>query len=125
MITLKELNRHNYPTSKEIDANLEELLIKINKIRKAYGKPMIVTSGLRSDEKQKALIAAGKSTATKSNHLTGRAVDIADADGKFYDWCKANEKALEDAGLYCEERMGGWQHLQTVPPRSGKRWFFP
>lgn len=125
MISLKELNPHKYPTTPEIDANLSALLIRLNRVRTEYNKPMTITSGLRSDAQQKALIASGKSNAPKSKHLIGAAADVADGDGAFYDWCKANEHLLEEVGLWCEERMGGWQHLQLYPPRSGKRWFNP
>lgn len=125
MISLKELNPHNYPTTPKIDANLAILYTRLNRVRGAYGKPMTITSGLRSDAQQQALIKAGKSNAPKSKHLLGQAADVADGDGKFYDWCKANSELLKEVGLWCEERQGGWQHLQTLPPKSGKRWFNP
>ncbi len=126
MISLKELNPRKYPTTKEIDANLADLLVKLNKVRAAYGKPMIITSGLRSDERQAQLIAAGKSTAVKSNHLKGLAVDIAD-DGKIKPWIMANMKLMEDLGLYFEDFSATktWIHVQTVPPKSGRRFFIP
>lgn len=125
MISLKELNPHNYPTTPEIDKNLDILLTRLNRVRIAYGKPLTITSGLRSIDQQKSLIEAGKSTATHSKHLIGAAADISDTNGVFYDWCKANEKLLESIGLWCEERMGAWQHLQMLPPASGHHWFFP
>ncbi len=125
MITLKELNKDSLPTTPEIDKNLQTLLNAISRIRMAYNKPMIVTSGLRSKAKQEALIAQGKSNAPMSKHLIGAAVDISDPLGNLYNWCKVNEQVLIDTGLYCEERMGGWQHFQIFPPKSGHRWFFP
>jgi len=125
MVTLKDLNSHNYPTTKEIDDNLNILLARINLLEQEYGKQFHVTSGLRSEAQQKQLISQGRSNATKSNHLIGAAVDILDIDGKLYDWCKAHTDALESTGLWCEERMGGWQHFQIYPPKSGHRWFFP
>lgn len=125
MISLKELNINNYPTTPEIDANLETLLTRLNCVRMAYGKPMSITSGLRSIERQNALIEAGKSNAVHSKHLIGAAADIFDPDGSFYDWCKDNETLLEKTGLWCEERQGPWQHLQIFPPASGHRWFSP
>lgn len=125
MISETELNPHEYPTSNETRINLAELLKRINAVRKAYGKPMIITSGLRSPEDQKKLIAAGRSTATKSNHLTGCAVDILDTDKQLWQWCKDNTELLTDIGLWMEERQGPWQHFQTVPPKSKKRWFNP
>jgi hypothetical protein len=125
MISLAELNKHSCPTTPEIDANLNTLLSRLNAIREAFGKPMIVTSGLRDETQQNALIAQGKSNAKKSKHLIGAAADIYDASGEFYDWCQANEKLLEEVGLWCENRQGPWQHLQIFPPASGHRWFIP
>lgn len=121
MISFGELNPHNYSITPEVDENLKTLMARINIVRAAYGVPMTVTSGLRSIADQARI----NPSAPKSNHLIGAAVDIADGDGKVYDWCKANEQVLVDAGLWCEERQGGWQHFQIFPPKSGKRWFQP
>jgi uncharacterized protein YcbK (DUF882 family) len=127
MISLQELNQHNYPTTPEIDTNLHELLTKINKVREAYNTPMIVTSGLRSDEQQLALIAAGKSDAKGSKHLTGQAVDILDSDRKLRDWVLANMDLMETIGFWFEDfdHTPNWIHFQIVPPGSGKRVFIP
>jgi uncharacterized protein YcbK (DUF882 family) len=125
MITLKELNPHGYETTPEIDANLSTLKDRLERLQLAYNKPFLITSGLRSMEQQKSLISQGKSNAPKSKHLIGAAADILDRGGKLYDFCKANPKLLESIGLWCEERMGPWQHMQILPPKSGKRWFFP
>lgn len=125
MISEKELNEHGYATTPEIDKNLAILLDRLNRIRVAWGKPMTITSGLRSSAQQEALIRAGKSNAPRSKHLVGAAADVADDDGSFYDWCRGNEALLEEVGLWCETRQGGWQHMQIFPPASGKRWFIP
>ena len=101
--------------------NLEDLLKAINVVRDAYGKPLTVTSGYRTQADQQRI----NPKAPRSNHLTGCAVDIADSDGALHAWCKAHESVLEAAGLWCEERQGGWQHFQCVAPRSGHRWFQP
>ena len=47
--------------------------------------PMVVTEGLRNLERQRALVAAGKSWTLNGRHLTGHAVDIVDADNFAYD----------------------------------------
>ncbi len=126
-ISLQELNKHNYPTTPEIDANLEILLGKINAVRQKYNKPMIVTSGLRSEAQQQQLIADGKSTATKSKHLSGQAVDIQDTDGELAIWVKRNLALMEEIGLWMEDfdHTKGWLHFQIVAPKSGKRVFIP
>lgn len=127
MLNLIELNKHNYPTNTEIDANLLILLEKINKVRDLYGIPMVVSSGLRSQEQQNSLIAAGKSNAPKSKHLTGQAVDILDPDKKLQEWCKENVDKLEEIGLWMEDFSAtpNWVHFQIVPPHSGNRFFIP
>jgi hypothetical protein len=60
-----------------------------------------------------------------SAHLKGCAVDIYDPDGDLYKWVKDNEALTAEVGLWMEERQGPWQHFQTYPPASGKRWFNP
>ena len=127
MISLSELNQHQYKTTPEIDANLNTLLEKLNVIRQAYGKPMTVSSGLRDATQQQQLIAAGKSNAPKSHHLTGEAADILDQDGALKIWVKDNIKLIEDTGLWMEDfaHTPTWVHFQIVPPKSGHRFFIP
>ena len=124
---MQELNSHQYPTTPQIDTNLNTLLTKLNVIRAAYGVPMIVTSGLRSEAQQEALIASGKSNAPKSHHLTGEAADIQDLDGKLRDWVKLNMELMEKVGFWFEDfdHTPGWVHWQIVSPKSGNRVFIP
>lgn len=126
-IKLEELNKHNYPTTPEIDANLQILLERINAVRDAYGKPMVVTSGLRSQDQQQELIAQGKSNAPKSKHLTGQACDILDSDGALREWVLNNMSSMETTGFWFEDfgSTPNWVHFQIVPPASGKRIFIP
>lgn len=127
MISLAELNPHNYTTTSEIDANLSILLDRLNKVRSAYGVPMTISSGLRSEAQQQGLIEAGKSNATHSKHLYGQAADILDESGVFKAWVLENVTLLEEVGLWCEafESTPTWCHVQIVPPGSGKRFFIP
>lgn len=122
-ISLLELNVHGYPTTPEIDANLLILLERINKVRDAYGVPMIVTSALRSLELQMKV----NPSAPKSHHLMGEAVDILDQSGKLKAWVKANLSLIEEIGLWMEDfgHTPTWVHFQIVPPRSGNRFFIP
>lgn len=123
MITAKELNPKGYATTPEQDANLAVLLEKMNKIRAAYGKPMYITSGLRSEEDQARI----NPKASKSRHLIGAACDVADQNGDLKRWVKANVSLLETVGLWCEsfDATPNWIHFQIVPPRSGNRFFIP
>lgn len=127
MITLKELNKNNYPTTPEIDTNLNILLTRLNKVATVYGKPMTVTSGLRSEAKQDELIAEGKSNSTKSKHLSGQAADILDADGALRLWILLNIELMVFIGFWFEslDSTPDWVHFQIVPPASGKLFFKP
>lgn len=126
-ISMKELNPHGYPTNPAIDANLKTLHERMNELREAYGKPMVITSGLRSDEKQIELIKQGKSKATASKHLAGAACDVLDKDKSLAKWCLANEDVLRRIGLWCEhpDYTSNWMHFQIMAPMSGKRFFIP
>lgn len=133
MISMEEILNHKYELDKqsdEIQKNLLELLEKVNKVRTQWGKPMIVTSGLRSMEdhlriyKEKGITDPAK-IPMKSKHLYGQAVDISDPDLELTKWLKDNPKVLEDIGLWCEEGNKNWVHFQIVPPASGHRWFLP
>lgn len=125
MITKNELNKHGYPTTEEIDFNLDVLLTRLNQLQQACGLVFVITSGLRSMEQQEDLIMRGKSGAVHSKHLIGAAADIYDLSGELNKWCLANFERLEGIGLWCENRQGPWQHVQIFPPASGHRWFAP
>lgn len=110
--------------------NMEKLLVKINKIRTAYNKPMIVTSGYRTIQKQKDLYRTMGYPDYKipmgSAHLKGAACDIRDRDGKLMEWCKANVPLLEEVGLWIEDdTVIPRVHFQIYAPRSGNRFFKP
>lgn len=133
MITLAELNPRNHPLSEEQKANLPILHERINRLRNIWGKPMIVTSGVRSVEHHKRIyLEKAKRTGITnpripmgSNHLKGAAVDISDPDGSLLRWLKANEPLLEELKLWVEDGTRGWAHVQIFPPRSGRRFFMP
>ena len=113
-----------------MEADLEKLLKRINKLQDLYGKQFVVTSGFRSlahhiQIYNKKGITDPKKIPLKSRHLYCQAVDIEDKDGRLYKWSKQNDKYLEDIGLWCEEGTKGWMHYQIEKPASGKRWFLP
>jgi uncharacterized protein YcbK (DUF882 family) len=134
MITIDELlsNQASFDSlDKKVQDNLKELHKRINIVRLAYGKPMIVTSGLRTLKHHLEIYARKgiypPKVPMKSNHLSGRAVDFSDADGKLKAWVKENIKLMEEIGLWLEDFSAtkNWCHFQINPPKSGKRFFMP
>lgn len=128
-LTLVDLNPHQYITTPEIDSNLNILLSKINQLMHEYGQQFVITSGLRSQAQQQALIAAGKTKATHSKHLEGAAADIYDDELVITQWLKDNPQILEKYDLYCEDGNKNWVHAQIKPfgsyKQGGTRWFKP
>lgn len=123
------LQGHECP--EEYEDNLLELLIRINKVRDAWGKPMIVSSGLRSREDQIRIYAERgvidpEKIPWHSKHFSCQAVDISDPDRSLMNWCLQNEALLAEIGLWMEVPDGQKRvHFQIVPPFSGKRFFIP
>jgi hypothetical protein len=73
--------------------------------------------------------AATPNAAPNSKHMTGQACDIYDPDGDLDDWLMGatGQDTLIEIGLWMEHPAAtkGWSHLQTIPPNSGKRVFYP
>lgn len=69
--TAKRLGIDNSP-NKEVVENLNKLVENVlDPLREKYGKPIMVSSGYRCEKLNKAVGGAAK-----SQHLTGKAVDI-------------------------------------------------
>lgn len=133
-----QLNKNHYPTTKEIEDNLDHLAMVLEQIQEAYGSPLVITSGLRNEAKQIAIYTQKNKIREAqgltpihvpmgSEHLHGRAADVADSDGKFWNWCMINMQLMVELGIYFEDKKSTptWTHCQTVPPKSGKRIFMP
>jgi hypothetical protein len=73
--------------------------------------------------------AATPNAARTSKHMTGQAIDVDDDGGALDGWLMTAEgqAALIRIGLWHEHpaHTKGWAHLQTVPPGSGRRTFYP
>lgn len=134
MITLKELLTSECNNKEHLE-NLEDLLVKLNQFRAAYGKPLRVTSGYRSLEdhlriyRQKGITDQAK-IPMKSNHLKGLAADlvpIEDPVSHLHDWVLNNMPLMIEIGLWFEDFdvTVSWCHIQIVPPKSGNRIFKP
>lgn len=84
----------------------------------------IVSSGWRPP----AINEATPGAAPRSKHLSCQAVDLYDPGGDLDEWLLAGaDTVLKELGLWLEHPAAtkGWAHLQTVPPRSGRRVFYP
>jgi hypothetical protein len=139
LISLKELNPRGLPLTDEQKFNQRRLFEAVNKLRALYGKPMVVTSGVRDAERQKEIdTLAGRRPRLGSAHIKGAAADFRDPDGELKAFIKerGGEAFLAELGLYMEapEYTVGylpdgprydWVHLQVTPPASGKRIFQP
>ena len=73
--------------------------------------------------------AATPNAAPNSKHMTGQAIDLYDPDGDLDEWLMTpdGQKVLADLGVWMEHPAAtkGWCHLQSLPPRSGRRVFYP
>ncbi len=79
-----------------------------------------VIEGLRTEERQRELVAAGKSQITKSKHLTGHAVDIAPWPIDWNDTGRIKDmllNVLEEASqMGVGLRIGGnWSSFKDYP----------
>jgi hypothetical protein len=109
--------------TREVSDNLDKLLIPLNKIRDAYGEPMICNSGWRPA----SLNATVPGAASHSHHVLGLAADFSDIDGKLMTWVLKNLDMMQQLGIYMEDFSWTptWCHLQLGAPASRKRIFVP
>lgn len=108
--------------SPAVEAHAHVFVEKLNAFLMMYGHPVTLSSGFRDILSNKA--AGGGSM---SWHMFGLAADVQDRDGKLGEFVLANTQALIVCGLYAEHptKTVGWVHLQSEPPPSGKRIFYP
>lgn len=124
MITVDDylMNRKSGLTF-ELLENAIDTVEKVNKLLDVFGSQRKVTSGYRPASVNAAIPNAAK----KSNHMLCKACDLEDVDGKLDKWCMDNLHRLDEIGLWLEHPSATktWCHIQTVPPKSGKRVFYP
>ena len=123
MITVDDylMNRKDGLTF-ELLENAMTTVEKVNALLQLFGKDRKVTSGYRPSSINKAVGGA-----KLSNHMTCKACDLEDTDGLLDDWCMKNQDKLKEIGLWLEHPSAtkGWCHVQTVPPKSNNRVFYP
>lgn len=114
---------HPMELTAEVAYNSVETIRRVNTLLLRFGERRTVTSGWRPISVNESTPGAAK----KSSHVLGLACDLEDSDGTLGQWCLDNIFELEEIGLWLEHpsKTKGWCHLQTVPPKSGNRVFYP
>ena len=136
MITLDDLcrdpqrgidRRVEFPLTSDVQRNLDDLAWRLNHLCRLLPKsflPLKITSGYRPGYYNKQ--AGG---AVNSLHVSGSACDFANVGNALGSYLLANPQILEECKLWAEhpEATKGNQrlHLQSKPPKSGKRFFYP
>lgn len=84
---------------------------------------------LSSGWRPPAVNATTKNASKTSLHMTGEAGDVYDEADRLDAWLMtpAGQKAMADLGLWHEHPSAtpNWAHVQTRPPKSGNRTFYP
>lgn len=141
MITLSDYlmgRREQYPLSYS-PAIEREALRTIELTNKVLNAAQAAGVTLERNPRTRSLVSSGwrppainESTpgaAVRSLHMTGQAIDLYDPDGDLDDWLLSDsgQTALAQVGMWLEHPAAtkGWAHLQTMPPRSGRRVFYP
>src|SRR5690606_23825635 len=78
-----KLNQRSVDRLKGVHPDLQRV---VHRAAEITGHPFIITGGLRTQERQRALLAAGASKTMKSRHITGHAVDLAAMVGDEVRW---------------------------------------
>lgn len=107
----------------KIEANADLTVALANQLLYNFGEMRKVNSGWRPP----AVNAGTPGAAVFSRHMTGEAIDLYDPEGDLDEWCLAHPEILEKLGLWQEHPAStkGWCHVQTVPPKSQNRVFYP
>lgn len=134
MITLEDLNPHNFPLTEEQTKNLTLLAEKLTVFENAFlltehGFLFKITSGVRSVEDHYRIYKAKgiDNPPMGSQHLKGAAADISDPNGWLKEFCISEEglNLRDTLSLHREKGTVGWTHLQLFAPLSGKLDFYP
>jgi hypothetical protein len=129
MLTLEEYisqhgTGHEAELTDEMRASATTLLERVNTLLADFGQERGQRSGWRPQSVNDAIPTA----AHGSRHITCEAVDVNDDDQALQEWCQENDGArLVTYDLFMEDKIATptWTHLQSVPPGSGLRVFYP
>lgn len=112
-----------------VHPDLSKLIIACSR---EIGSEFIVTEGLRTLERQKALLKEGATRTLKSRHLTGHAVDLAVLIDNEIRWDWPLYKVLADQVKKVAAKMkiqivwgGDWKTFKDGPHFQLDRQFYP
>ena len=120
--TAKRRGISNMPTPEHIE-NFKKLAINIfQPIREHFGKPILISSGYRSAELNKAIGGSSSS----SQHCSGEAIDI-DMDGtditnkQIFDYIKENLNFDQMIWEFGTDANPDWVHVSFAANRSQRK----
>jgi hypothetical protein len=123
---------HSEALTPEIVLNATHLIRRVNTlIALMHGieieRHPVTDTPVSSGWRPPSVNASTPGAAPRSRHMTGQAIDLCDPEGEVDEWCLDHLDLLSEVGLWLESpaHTKGWCHLQSVPPRSGKRVFIP
>lgn len=109
----EQLEIDNTPTDDVVIANLNYTLQRLNTIRERYGHPIIISSGYRCEELNKAVGGV-----KDSKHKTGLAVDLK-FDEELFEFLKDN--CSFDKLILEQNSKTKWLHIQFRLDKSAER----
>jgi hypothetical protein len=119
--TAKRRGISNMPTPEHIE-NFKKLAINIfQPIREHFGKPILISSGYRSAELNKAIGGS-----LSSQHSSGEAIDI-DMDGtditnkQIFDYIKDNLNFDQTIAEFPKQGNPDWVHVSFAANRSQRK----
>lgn len=101
--------------TEEIKANAKITIERVNNLLAEIGYGPNIINKITSGWRPRAINSKVSGAAPRSAHLTGRAVDIADGDGKIYQAILSRPELLKKHKLNMEKDTKGWVHLDTRP----------
>lgn len=109
----EQLEIDNTPTDDVVIANLNYTLQRLNTIRERYGHPIIISSGYRCEELNKAVGGV-----KDSKHKTGLAVDLK-FDEELFEFLKDN--CSFDKLILEQNSKTKWLHIQFRLDKTKER----
>lgn len=115
--TATRLKINNTPTP-EIIENLKVVAVQVQKVRDHFGKPLIISSGYRSEKLNSAIGGA-----RNSQHTKGEAIDIQSTNGytnaDIFNYIKNNLDFDQLIWEYGTRKEPKWVHISYK--KSGNR----